>query len=156
MRGMKIMLSFHLSLNSWASSIKHWIKALRVNYNDTIAYDVCEYESSVVVWLDETASQYFDSLGIPLLSVNIGNVQIPSAIATENFYSEVECLDTNIGLIHYVYKWEDSLTTSVIFTVIDGTNSIMFQSTEFVLANGCVKLLLTREKIEEYLTASGL
>ena len=122
-----------------------------INYNDTIAYDVCEYESNIVVWLDETASQYFNNLGIPLLSINVGNEQIPGAIATENSYSDVECTDTNIGLIHYLYKWEDSLTTNVTFTVLDGTNTIMFQSTEVVLANGCAKLLLTRDKIEEYL-----
>jgi hypothetical protein len=122
-----------------------------VNYNDTIAYDVCEYESSIVVWLDETASQYLDSLSIPFLSVNVGNEQIPGAIATENFYSDVECIDTNIGLIHYVYKWEDSLTSTVTFTVLDGTNIIMYQSIEAVLANGCAKLLLTRDKIEDYL-----
>lgn len=122
-----------------------------VNYNDTVAYDVCEYESSIVVWLDETASQYFDSLSIPILRVNVGNEQIPGAIATQNFYSDVECIDTIIGLIHYSYKWEDSLTTTVTFTVLDGTNTIMFQSTEAVLANGCVKLLLTRNKIEDYL-----
>ena len=122
-----------------------------VNYNDTTAYDVCEYESSIVIWLDETASQYFDSLSIPFLSVSAGNEQIPGAIATEIFYNDVECADTNPGLIHYIYQWENSQTTTLTFTLYDGALNIMFQSTEDVLANGCAKLLLTRDKIEEYL-----
>ena len=122
-----------------------------VNYNDTSVYDVCEYESNIVICLDETASQYFDSLNIPVLSVSAGNEQIPGAISTENFYDDVECSDTNPGIIHYIYQWEDSQTTTLTFTLYDGALNIMFQSTEDVLANGCAKLVLTRDKIEEYI-----
>jgi len=122
------------------------------NYNDTTTSPVCEYESSVVIWLDVTASQYFDSLTVPLLSVYAGNEQIPGAIATENFINDddVECEDTNPGPIHYIYQWEDASTTTLTLTVYDGALNIMFQSTETVYPSGCLQLQLTRDKIEEY------
>jgi hypothetical protein len=121
------------------------------NYNDTTTSPaVCEYESGVVIWLDETAAQYFDSLNIPVLTVYAGNEVAGSMDATVGFNSIILCTDTNQGPVHYIYQWEDEQTTTLTLTVYDGNLVIMYQSTENALANGCLKLQLTRVIIEEY------
>jgi len=120
------------------------------NYNVITTSPVCEYESGVVIWLDETAAQYFDSLNIPVLSVYAGNEVAGSMDATVGFNSIILCTDTNQGPVHYIYQWEDEQTTTLTLTVYDGNLVIMYQSTENALANGCLKLQLTRVIIEEY------
>jgi len=122
------------------------------NYLDTTTSPVCEYESRIIIWLDETASQYFDSLTVPLLSVSVANEQIPGAIATENFINDddVDCEDTIPGPIHHIYQWEDASTIDVTLTVYDFANIIMFQSIYTLYPSACFQLQLTRVMIEEY------
>ena len=123
-----------------------------INYNDTTSDPVCEYESSIIIWLDETASQYFDSLNVPFLSVSVANDQILASIATDYFYNDddVDCADTIPGPIHHIYQWENEEQPDVQFTVFDFAGTIMFQSIYPVYPSGCFKLQLTRAKIEAY------
>ena len=121
-----------------------------INYNDTTTDPVCKYESDVVIWLDVTATQYFDSLGIPLLSVNAGNEVAGSMPTNAAFPGIVLCTDTNPEPIHYIYQWENEQMTTVTLTVSNTASDIMFESIEDVLSDGCTRLQLTRDKIEAW------
>lgn len=125
------------------------------NYNDTITELVCEYATSIVVWLEATASEYFDSVGVSALSVYAGGALIPKLmVPAEDFFKGLDvedmllCTDTNPEPIHYVYQWENTQATTVTLMVNDADLNIMYQSIESVLANGCTPLQLTRDKIE--------
>jgi len=123
-----------------------------INYNDTTSDPVCEYESSIIIWLDETASQYFDSLTVSFLSVSVADEQIPDAISTENFINDdnVACADTTSGPIHHIYQWENASTIDVQLTVLSLAGTIMFQSIYTLYPSACFQLQLTRAEIETY------
>ena len=123
-----------------------------INYNDTTSDPVCEYESSIIIWLDETASQYFDSLTVSFLSVSVADEQIPDAISTENFNNDdnVDCADTTSGPIHHIYQWENASTIDVQLTVLSLAGTIMFQSIYTLYPSACFQLQLTRAEIETY------
>ena len=56
------------------------------NYNDTITEPVCTYETNIVIWLESTASEYFDSVGVEALSVYAGGALIPKLmVPAEDF-----------------------------------------------------------------------
>ena len=122
------------------------------NLNDTTSVPVCEYESSIIIWLDETASQYFASLNVPFLSVSVANEQISTSISTDYFYNDddINCVDTISGPIHHIFQWQNEDQTDVQFTVFDFAGTIIFQSTYPLYPSGCFKLQLTRAKIEAY------
>jgi hypothetical protein len=128
-----------------------------INYNDTITALVCEYEASIVIWLEVTASEYFDSVGVSALKVYAGNDLIPKLmLPAEDFFTGLdvedwlECADTNPEPIHYTYQWENTQATTVTLTVHDVALNIMFESIEDVFPNGCTRLQLTRDKIEAW------
>jgi hypothetical protein len=127
------------------------------NYSDTITEPVCEYETSIVIWLEATASEYFDSVGVSTLEIRAGGDLIPKLmVPTEEFFTGLDaqdmllCTDTNPEPIHYVYQWENTQATTVTLVVSDLNLNIMYQSIESVLANGCTTLQLTRDKIEAW------
>jgi len=122
------------------------------NYNDTTSDPVCEYASSIIIWLDETASQYFDSLTVPFLSVSVADEQILGAIETVNFNNndDIGCADTSSGPIHHIYQWENASTIDVQLTVYSFAGTIMFQSIYTLYPSACFQLQLTRAEIEIY------
>jgi len=121
------------------------------NYLDTTTSPVCEYESDVVIWLDETAEYYFDSAAVSILDISAGNSNA-GAMLNIGFppLDVIECEDTITGPVHFTHVWEDDETTNFTLTVRDQTLHIWYQETITVYKSGCKKLQLTRVMIEEY------
>jgi len=120
------------------------------NYLVTTNYPVCEYQADVVFYLDVPAAGYFANEGIPFLDVYVGNDLAGSMPANVGFTSTVTCTDTDPDPVHFIYLWENELSTTLTWTVRDLAGFIWYSGTDIVVANNCLSLQLTMKKIKEY------
>jgi len=122
------------------------------NYLVTTNYPVCEYEGDVVFYLDVPAAVYFTNESIPYLDVYVGNDLAGSMPTNTGFTSTVLCddLDPEPEPVHFTYQWENVQSTTLPWTVRDGTGFIWYDGTDIVLANNCLSLQLTWSMIKEY------
>jgi hypothetical protein len=120
------------------------------NYLVPTSYHVCEYEADVVFYLDVPAAQYFTNEGIPFLDVYVGNVLAGSMPTNTGFTSTVLCDDLDPEPVHFTYQWEDAQSTTLPWTVRDGTGFIWYDGTNAIICNNCLSLQLTYKKIKEY------
>ncbi|HJN63398.1 MAG TPA: hypothetical protein QGG91_01645 [Flavobacteriales bacterium] len=120
------------------------------NYNVTTNYPICEYEADVVFYLDVPAAVYFTNEGIPFLDVYVGNDLAGTMPANVGFTSTVLCDDLDPEPVHFIYLWENELSTTLTWTVRDLAGFIWYSGTDIVVANNCLSLQLTMKKIKEY------
>jgi len=120
------------------------------NFLVTTSYLVCEYESDVVFYLDVPAAQEFTNLGIPFLDVYVVNDLAGSMPTNVGFTSTVTCTDTDPEPVHFTYLWEDAQSTTLSWTVRDGTGFIWYDAVDIIIANNCLSLQLTWNMIKEY------
>ena len=121
-----------------------------INYNVLTDYPVCEYEADVVFYLDLLAAQEFTNLGVPFLDVYVGNDLAGSMPTNVGFITTVTCTDLDPEPVYFIYQWENEITTTLAWTVRDGTGYIWYDGTDIVLANNCLSLQLTWSMIKEY------
>ena len=121
-----------------------------INYLITTNYPICEYEADVVFYLDVPAAVYFTNEGIPFLDVYVGNDLAGTMPANVGFTSTVLCDDLDPEPVHFIYLWENELSTTLTWTVRDLAGFIWYSGTDIVVANNCLSLQLTMKKIKEY------
>ncbi len=124
--------------------------SLARNYLVTTTYPICEYEADVVFYLDVPAAQFFTDESVPYLDVFVGNDLAGSMPANVGFLSTVLCDDINPEPVHFTYQWEDAQSTTLPWTVRDGTGHIWYDGTDAIICNNCLSLQLTYKKIKEY------
>ena len=147
--------SLAINYESWAdyddgSCLYQCDDPYATNYNVTTNYPVCEYEGDVVFYLDVPAAQEFTNLGIPFLDVYVGNELAGSMPTNVGFTSTVLCTNTDPEPVHFIYLWENELSTTLTWTVRDLAGDIWYQGTDIVLANNCLSLQLTWSMIKDY------
>ena len=120
------------------------------NYNVPTTYLVCEYEGDVVFYLDVPAAVYFTNEIIPYLDVYVGNDLAGSMPTNAGFTSTVLCDDLDPEPVHFTYQWENVQSTTLPWTVRDGTGFIWYDGTDAIICNNCLSLQLTYKKIKEY------
>ena len=121
-----------------------------INYLITTNYPICEYEADVVFYLDVPAAVYFTNEGIPFLDVYVGNDLAGTMPANVGFTSTVLCDDLDPEPVHFIYQWDDAQSTTLSWTVRDGTGHIWYDGTDAIICNNCLSLQLTYKKIKEY------
>ena len=116
----------------------------------TTNYPVCEYEGDVVFYLDVPAAVYFTNEIIPYLDVYVGNDLAGSMPTNAGFTSTVLCDDLDPEPVHFTYQWENVQSTTLPWTVRDGTGFIWYDGTDAIICNNCLSLQLTYKKIKKY------
>ena len=121
-----------------------------INYNIPLPYFLCEYEADVVFYEDLAAALYFDNLGVDYLDVYVGNDYLGTLQATLGFTYVPVCYPTDDDAVHSTLVWEDSQSSTFTWSVRDGSGTIHYSGTDLILANNCLPMELTFEKIQDY------
>ena len=120
------------------------------NYLVPTTYHVCEYEADVVFYLTVAGAQYMTNQGVPFLDVYVGNDLAGSMPTNAGFTSAVLCTDTDPDPVHFIYLWENALSTTLTWSVRDLTGYIWYEGTDLVVANNCLSLGLDDIMIKTY------
>ena len=120
------------------------------NYLVTTNYPVCKYEGDVVFYLDGVAAQEFTNAGITFLDVYVGNDWAGSMLTNVGFNGTVLCTDPDPEPVYFTYLWEDEVTTTLTWTVRDGSAFPWYSGTDLVVANNCLSLQLTWSMVQAY------
>jgi len=123
---------------------------LASNYLVTTNYPVCEYLADVVFYLDVPAAQFFTNEGVPYLDVYVGNVLAGTMPTNLGFNGTVLCTDTDPDPVHFSCQWQNSVSTTLTWTVRDLTGFIWYSGTDIVVANNCLSLQLTWSMVQAY------
>ena len=123
------------------------------NYLVTTNYLVCEYEADVVFYLTVAGAQYITNQNVPFLDVYIGNDLAGSMPTNAGFQSTVLCDDTDPDPVHFIYSWENDISTTLTWSVRDLTGYIWYEGTDIVVANNCLSLGLDDNMIKAYQNA---
>lgn len=121
-----------------------------INYNVVMSYPVCEYEGDVVFYLTVDGATYITNENVPFLDVYIGNYRAGTMPGNVGFTDVVLCNDTDPEPVHFLYQWEDEISTNMTWTVRDGDGYIWYEGTDLVLANNCLSLGLDDNMIKSY------
>ena len=126
------------------------------NYTLTSGYDICDYEASVVFFLDEAASDYFTILGIPFLDIYIGNDRQDPPLNTGLYIEGTpNCIDDyGSAAVQFDVLWENSHDATFTWSVRDLSGVVHYDNTNSILANNCLPMELTWKKIQEYKEAT--
>ena len=121
-----------------------------INYNIALPYFSCEYEADVVLYLDVAGAQLLTNSGVPFLDVFVGNQKVGTMPTNIGFTGVVFCDDLNPEPVHFIYQWENSLTSTLSWSVRDLTGYEWYSDNDIVIANNCLSLLLSNKKLQEY------
>jgi len=117
-----------------------------INYNVTSSDPGCEYQGDVVFYLSEDAAEFFTngvSPSIDWLDIYIGNKNAGTMPGYIWFYeNEVTCWDTPTAPIYFTYSWWNEIITDMSWKLRDGTGYVWAESTDLVLAGGCLELFI--------------
>ena len=124
-----------------------------INYLITTNSPACKYEADVVFYLTVAGAQYMTNQGVPFLDVYVGNDLAGSMPTNAGFTSAVLCTDTDPDPVHFIYLWENALSTTLTWSVRDLTGYIWYEGTDLVVANNCLSLGLDDNMIKAYQNA---
>ena len=124
-----------------------------INYLITTNSPACEYEADVVFYLTVAGAQYITNQNVPFLDVYVGNALAGSMPTNAGFTSMVLCTDTDPDPVHFIYLWENALSTTLTWSVRDLTGYIWYEGTDLVVANNCLSLGLDANMIKAYQNA---
>jgi len=126
-----------------------------INYESWADYDdhSCLYEADVVFYLTVAGAQYITNQNVPFLDVYIGNDLAGSMPTNAGFQSTVLCDDTDPDPVHFIYSWENDISTTLTWSVRDLTGYIWYEGTDIVVANNCLSLGLDDNMIKAYQNA---
>lgn len=126
-----------------------------INYESWADYDdhSCLYEADVVFYLTVAGAQYITNQNVPFLDVYIGNDLAGSMPTNAGVQSTVLCDDTDPDPVHFIYSWENDISTTLTWSVRDLTGYIWYEGTDIVVANNCLSLGLDDNMIKAYQNA---
>ena len=120
------------------------------NYNIPLPELLCEYQADVVLYLDVAGAQLLTNSGVPFLDVFVGNQKVGTMPTNIGFTGVVLCDYLNPEPVHFIYQWENSLTSTLSWSVRDLTGYEWYSDNDIVIANNCLSLLLSNKKLQEY------
>ncbi len=110
----------------------------------------CQYEGDVIFYEDVDAAIYFDNLGIDYLDVYVGIEYIGTLQANLGFTYVPSCFPPDPDVVQFTLLWENSIQSSFLWQVRDGSGTIHYEGEDVVLANNCLPITLTYKKIQDY------
>ena len=66
------------------------------------------------------------------------------------FTGVVLCDDLNPEPVHFIYQWENTLSSTLSWSVRDLNGTEWYSDNDVVIANNCLSLLLSNKKLQEY------
>ena len=114
----------------------------------------CEYEADVVLYLDIAGAQSLTNNGVPFLDVYIGNEKVGTMPTDVGFTGAVLCDDLNPEPVHFIYQWENALSSTLSWSVRDLNGTEWYSDNDLVIANNCLSLLLSNKKLQEHKQAT--
>jgi len=154
---MKKILLFSISLITLISCETTQIEgctdsnAINYNYQADINNNTCDYTADILFYMNVDAAIFFSDNNVQKLTFHIDGNQIGSQYNDGGFYYSngvPSCFD-NLFTTGSVY-WSQISYNSIYWEAIDENGDIWYDNNSTLVANECLAMELTAEKLKAY------